>query len=154
MLELALINGDFSMRTECVHLGLYTFFRKEVEPMGTAERRREIMKILCRRRHETIKNIARELGVSERTIRRDVDVLSSSEPIYTMTGRYLGGVYVVEGYSLDKVFLTDDEIAVLSSLHNMAENHSICILSERELEILKRIIVNGSKPQVTKGRIK
>ena len=32
---------------------------------GTAERRSEIMKILCRRRSETIRNLAFELDVSE-----------------------------------------------------------------------------------------
>lgn len=39
--------------------------------MGTAERRTEIMRVLCRRRHETISNLADEFGVSTRTILRD-----------------------------------------------------------------------------------
>ena len=46
----------------------------------TAERRSEIMKILCRRRSETVKNLAFELGVSERTIRRDIEILSRYIP--------------------------------------------------------------------------
>ena len=54
--------------------------------MGTAERRAEIMRILCRRRHETISNLAEEFGVSTRTIQRDVEVLSITEPIYTQYG--------------------------------------------------------------------
>ena len=62
--------------------------------MGCAERRQEILKILCRRRHETVANLAFELCVSERTIRRDIETLSLSEPIYTQTGRYGGGVYI------------------------------------------------------------
>lgn len=40
--------------------------------MGTAERRRKMMKILCRRRYETIGNLASEFGVSMRTIQRDI----------------------------------------------------------------------------------
>ena len=33
------------------------------EFMGTAERRNEILRILCRKRHETIENLASELAV-------------------------------------------------------------------------------------------
>ena len=55
------------------------------------------MKLLCRRRSETIRNLAFEFEVSERTIRRDIDILSLNEPIYTQVGRYGGGVYVEEG---------------------------------------------------------
>lgn len=64
---------------------------------GRAERRSEIMKLLCRRRSETIRNLAFEFEVSERTIRRDIEILSLNEPIYTQVGRYGGGVYVEEG---------------------------------------------------------
>ena len=38
--------------------------------MGAAERRQLILDLLCQRRRETISNLAAELGVSERTIRR------------------------------------------------------------------------------------
>mgnify|MGYP004535126455 CR=1 FL=1 len=38
--------------------------------MEVTERRNEIMKKLCRRRSDTIANLATELGVSERTVRR------------------------------------------------------------------------------------
>ena len=77
--------------------------------MGTAERRKEIMKILCRRKHETVKNLAFEFGVSERTIRRDIEILSLTEPIYTQTGRYSGGVYVVEDYLMYQIHMTEKE---------------------------------------------
>ena len=59
--------------------------------MGTSERRYEIMKTLCRCRHEKMHNLAREFGVSTRTIQRDIEVLSRTEPIYTQSGKY-GGV--------------------------------------------------------------
>ena len=62
--------------------------------METTERRIAIMRILCRRRHETISNLAQEFGVSARTILRDIEMLSLSEPIYTQCGRY-GRVYVM-----------------------------------------------------------
>ena len=44
--------------------------------MGIAERRYEIIKLLCRRRYETIRNLAAEFGVSVRTIQRDIEALS------------------------------------------------------------------------------
>ncbi len=43
--------------------------------MKAAERRAEILKILCRRRYETISVLAAEFNVSERTIRRDIESL-------------------------------------------------------------------------------
>lgn len=59
--------------------------------MGTAERRLEILKILCRRRHETMRNRASEFGVSVRTVQRDIEVLSITEPVYARFGKYGGG---------------------------------------------------------------
>lgn len=59
--------------------------------MGTAERRLEILKILCRRRHKTMRNLASEFGVSVRTVKRDIEVLSITEPVYTRFGKYGGG---------------------------------------------------------------
>ncbi len=56
--------------------------------MGTAERRTEIMRILCRRRHETISNLAETFGVSRRTIQRDVEILSITQPLYTQSGSH------------------------------------------------------------------
>lgn len=113
--------------------------------MGTAERRNEIMKKLCRRRHDTITNLASEFGVSERTIRRDIDVLSTKEPIYTQTGRYNGGVYVVEGYSMQRMYMSDKELSVLHKLYIFAENRAACILSPEELETLKHITAEYAK---------
>lgn len=116
--------------------------------MGTAERRNAIMKTLCRRRHETVQNLASEFGVSERTIRRDIEVLSETEPIYTQTGRHAGGVYVVDGYSKDRMYMTDAEMSVLCKLYDSAQ---ATILSKQETELLRRIITNYTKPSRKTG---
>lgn len=113
--------------------------------MGPAERRREIMKILCRRQYETMYNLASEFGVSIRTIQRDIEILSLTEPIYTQPGRYTGGVYIVEGYSIDRIYMTKTEIAVLKKLYIAADN-DISLLLEDEKRILQRIISQYSKP--------
>lgn len=119
--------------------------------LGTAERRAEIMRILCRRRHETISNLAEEFGVSNRTIQRDVEALSVSEPIYTQCGRYDGGVYVMENYIMNRMYMTDSEIDVLHKLLSCAKDKSICNLSEDEMKILDHIISCYTKPKGKKG---
>ena len=118
--------------------------------MGTAERRTEIMRILCRRRHETISNLAEEFGVSTRTILRDIEVLSATEPIYTQCGRYGGGVFVSDDYIMSKMYMTEVELSVLEKISVLAENKAICILDKDEYRILRNIISQYTKPRIRK----
>lgn len=113
--------------------------------MGTAERRHEIMKILCRRRYETIRNLASELGVSMRTIRRDIETLSRTEPIYTQFGRYGGGVYVVENYAIDRMYMEEQELHILQKLYIAADKQR-SLLTDDEKRLLKSLILQYSKP--------
>lgn len=119
--------------------------------MGTAERRAEIMRILCRRRHDTISNLAEEFGVSTRTIQRDIEVLSVTEPIYTQCGRYDGGVYVTDNYTINRMYMLDFELSVLHKLASFAEKKTACNLDNEELITLNRIISQYTKPEVKKG---
>lgn len=118
--------------------------------MATAERRNTILKVLCRRRHETIRNLASEFGVSERTIRRDIEALSLIAPIYTKTGRYLGGVYIVNEYNMDRMYMNDIEIGVLKKILKSTELNS-CILTFDEKSVLKSIISQYTNPKSKKG---
>ena len=52
--------------------------------MSPSERRQQLLETLCRRRHDTYGNLAREFNVSERTICRDVAVLMCSYPVETV----------------------------------------------------------------------
>jgi predicted DNA-binding transcriptional regulator YafY len=117
---------------------------------GTAERRGEIMKILCQRRNETIRNLAFEFGVSERTIRRDIEILSLTEPIYTQPGRYGGGVYVDERYSMQRMYMTKEELRVLQKLADMVDRLNPCELGATEKNLLHSIIATYAKPQSEK----
>lgn len=126
--------------------------RREVEIVGTAERRKEIMKILCRRKHETIGNLAFELGVSERTIRRDIETLSLTEPIYTQTGRYCGGVYVVDSYSINQMYLLEKEAEILHKLFHALVNQKKCLLTPKELDVFHSIVNKYTKPINEKGK--
>lgn len=115
--------------------------------MGTAERRNELIRVLCRRRHDTIKNLSYQFGVSERTILRDIEALSLTEPIYTQCGRYGGGVYIDKEYIPDRMYMNDNELAVLKKLMRQAHDRSVCDLSEREYSLLDSIISQYTKPQ-------
>ena len=113
--------------------------------MGTSERRAELLRILSLRRHDTVFNLAREFGVSERTIRRDIETLSLSEPIYTQTGRYNGGVYIIEGYSARKLYLLDSEIKVIKKIQSYLDNAAESPLNLEEMTILNSIVLKYTK---------
>ncbi len=115
--------------------------------MGTNERRNAILKALCRRRYETIGNLAEEFEVSERTIRRDIEILSYTEPIYTQSGRHAGGVYVVDGYHMDRMYMSEDEIALLQKIKNAAHTNNSGFLLPGEQKTLERMIYSYSKPR-------
>ena len=51
--------------------------------MTAIERREAILDVLCVRRKDQVKNLAVEFGVSEKTIRTDLEVLGCSYPIET-----------------------------------------------------------------------
>ena len=108
----------------------------------TAERRLRLIEILCRRRKETIENLAYEFNVSTRTIRYDIEVLSVSFPIYTLTGPY-GGVYIADDYQLGMRYLTDAQYKLLDRL--------MTHLTGADKELLHTIIQTFRKPDV-RGR--
>lgn len=115
--------------------------------METAERRHEIMKILCRRRYETMHNLASELDVSVRTVQRDIEILSITEPIYTKSGKYSGGVYVMEGYSMERMYMTDAELNILRKLYIAADGNP-SLLTNDEKNLLRSLISQYSKPKI------
>ena len=111
------------------------------------ERRAALLKKLCRRRHETIANLAAEFGVSERTIRRDIEEMSLSEPIYTQPGRYGGGVYVTDNFYMDRMYLGDAEIALLQKLLLYATTAKPYLPDEAEIALIEKILADYTKPQ-------
>lgn len=119
--------------------------------MGTAERRREIIKILCRRRHETLSNLASEFGISERTVQRDIVALSSSFPLYTRSGKYGGGVYVLDGFVMERMYMSTKEISLLQKLYLAATKDS-SLLSACELSLLLSLISQYTQPTISKER--
>ena len=68
-----------------------------------------ITHILINKKSITAAELSEKFNVSIRTIYRDIDILSSNGiPVYTMQGKG-GGISILEGYSIDKALLSDDE---------------------------------------------
>ena len=100
---------------------------------------------------KTVKELSDELGVSVRTIMRDIDTLSTSKPIYTVTGRN-GGVYLLDTYDANRVYFKDEEMSIISKIISEAENHNAYMLSKLDTDLLKEMLVFYSKPKYEKGK--
>ena len=110
--------------------------------MDSAKRRAAMMKLLACRRYETVGNLARELCVSERTVRRDIEVLSLTEPIYTQSGRHYGGVYLMDGYRPSRTYEKREKAALLSAIYKQLADEGR--LSADELSLLSDILKDYS----------
>ena len=111
--------------------------------MGTAERRLEILKYLCKVRKATMPQLAQIFGVSVRTIQRDILELEATfhVPIDVRCGKHHGGIYVVGDYRFDRAYMHDEEIALLCKLHELAKPQ----LNANENILFQRIIQSYSK---------
>lgn len=117
--------------------------------MVSVERRKKIMRIIYRRGHETIANLAAEFGVSTRTMQRDIEALSLYEPIYTKNGRYDGGIYLIDEYIPEKSYLEAKETALLENIVSQNEKTGSCSLSREQIKKLKHIISVYSNPKIS-----
>ena len=97
--------------------------------MTTLERRKQIIEMLCERREMTVPVLADILGVSHRTIQRDVLELSLSYPIYQQSGKH-GGICVDEHYYLNKQYLSEEQaLALQMAIENAPEESRSALLS-------------------------
>lgn len=110
--------------------------------MGTTERQMEIIKYLCRKRHATMPALAEKFGVSVKTIQRDIEALTLFVPLDVKAGRYDGGVYVVGDYTMERMYMSENELAVLLKVQEMVSSK----LSDKENTILDNLIKKYSKP--------
>ena len=101
--------------------------------MDAVDRRQQILELLCQRRKDTMQNLAAELGVSERPIRRDVEILTRSYPLETVCGRYGGGVRVADWYHLDRQRMSPKQTALLRRL--------AADLRGEDLEVMEQILL-------------
>lgn len=107
--------------------------------MSANERRMAILEVLCERRHETVENLMQEFGASNATIRRDIQALILSYPIYTTQGKYGGGIYVMEGYRFGKKYLSGEQEELLKRLSKNLQGD--------DLATMKSILKGFSSPK-------
>ena len=69
----------------------------------------QIIFLLLRHENITAKQLAQELGVSTRTIYRDINTLSTAGIPITSQKGYGGGLSLLEGFALDKSYFTQEE---------------------------------------------
>ncbi len=84
--------------------------------MTANDRRMAIVEYLCEHRSASREQLQIEFNVCHGTIDNDITVLSCSYPIYTVPGRYGGGVFIEDGYYVGKQYLTEEQESVLRSL--------------------------------------
>lgn len=97
----------------------------------------DMIYILLDKRIVTAKELAERFGVSQRTIYRDIDVLSSAGiPVYTNKGKG-GGISLLDNFVLNKAMITESEqMEILTSLQ------SLKALSVQEVEpVLHKLAV-------------
>jgi predicted DNA-binding transcriptional regulator YafY len=109
------------------------------------ERRAELMRILIGRRHETMRKLADELGVSDRTIRTDISALTSEHPLETVRGNG-GCVKLADWYRPNKNILSQEQQRVLSRMIEKGD--------EYQAKVLREIVEAYGKPNQKQQKIK
>ena len=103
------------------------------------DRRKEMLDALMVRRQDTIPNLASEFKVSERTVMRDLDILSHDYPIYTVQGNG-GGVRVTDGYYASRMYLNMSQEQLLRRI--------LPTLSQEDQGTMRGILSAFAKPQL------
>lgn len=111
--------------------------------MTTFERHNKLLELISLKRHTTVAQLAQEIGVSKRTVQRDIELLSLEYPLVTTIGRG-GGVSFMDGcyYSKPKFYISDLQKKVLTKIINQIDK---TILTDEELEALKKLVKEHSR---------
>ena len=117
--------------------------------MSTVERREQLIQILVLCGKTSTRVLAEKLEVSERTVLRDIDILSGYYPISVDYGRH-GGYYITNYKVLNLPCMKEYEINLLKKITSDIDNFSNCSLTPSENQLLKNIITIYSK----KGHLK
>ena len=105
--------------------------QKGGERMSATGRRAEIIRVMRERRKDTVANLAKEFGVNERTIRRDLLTLTVDEGYHidTLQGNG-GGVVFHGGHSPHKGILSKEQIKILKELTKIGNDYQTKVLNE------------------------
>ena len=89
----------------------------------TSERRLAIRDAISERRHTTVRELARDFGVCERTIFRDLEAISATTSFYYSRGTG-GGVHATDGWYASKRYYTGEQEAFLRKLQEGLQTDS------------------------------
>ena len=104
----------------------------------SSERRQQILEYLSVNRTATYIGLAEQFGVSKCTIRKDIDELTLSAPIYTRAGKG-GGIRVADGWYLSRTYLREDQVKALEAVLNGLQP---------DMDAIQSILATFAKPQV------
>lgn len=107
------------------------------------DRRQAIKDKLIVRRFMTMRELQDEFEVSRSTIRRDIDILSESIPLYTEKGNG-GGVRVMDGYRSDRIYLNSEQEDLL--------NEIMPGLQPKQMEVMQSILATFGKPKIQQAQ--
>ena len=115
--------------------------KKGCKAVSQNERRRWIIEVLNRRRHETMSNLARECGVSRLTICRDIQDMSLEYPIYTTKGNG-GGVFLEKWFILGQKYLSTYQQECLKRLLSKVD--------QQDRAVIESILADFARPSSEK----
>ena len=119
--------------------------------MNVNERRERLIKVLMMNEIIPIRDLAEKLEVSERTILRDISILSLTKPITGLTGKG-GGVYITDKKAVDLLYLKENEVELLKKIYFCIGKQPNNFLSESEIQLLKEMIIFYTQPKYEKGK--
>ena len=102
------------------------------------ERRMSILSILMNQKLISRLELARIFCVSGFTIGADISALSRVVPIASKMGRYVG-VYIIEEYKRERIYLTRDEEEIIKKL--------ISTLNGKDKELLQMVLYKFALPE-------
>ncbi len=105
--------------------------------MSVLERRLEILRIMIVKRKSNVSKLAEKLGVSERTIQRDIQALISVAPLVCVSGNG-GGIHMLDGYHPYNNIFTKEEVDVIKSVMKHSNEYEKQVLSEMLKEYASR----------------
>ena len=107
--------------------------------MTANARRQEIVEILSDRRSEKIENLMSEFNVSRSTIKRDIEELSLSYPIYSVSGNG-GGIRVADGWYSNRRYLKPVQEELLIKLKSG--------LQPDDIQVMESILAAFATPKI------
>lgn len=89
--------------------------KQSKNPMPASERQMLIRDFISDVRHTSIAEIARKFNISQNTVRRDLDAITSIASFYTTPGKG-GGLHAIDGWYASKRYFTPAQEELLQRL--------------------------------------